>query len=84
MPPKTRSRKELPTEGSSQTVGGQIFTTTETTVQTTHIPQTTHPNPSTKLHEATIEARRPEDLVEPPTTQAEVFVMNTSTVISHP
>jgi hypothetical protein len=84
MPPKRRPKKELPAEGSSQAVGGQIFTTTQTTVQTTHIPQIAHPQPSTEPHVATIEARWPADPVERPTTKAEVLSMNTSALNTLP
>jgi hypothetical protein len=76
--------KELPTEGPSQAGGGQVFTTTETTVQTTQIPQTYHPHPSTEPHETTIEARRPEDPVEQLTIQAEVFALNASALNTLP
>jgi hypothetical protein len=78
MPPKKRLGKELPVEGSSQAAGEQVPTTTHTIIQTTHIPQIVHPQPSTEFHTATTEARRPKDLVEQPTTQAEVLAMNTS------
>jgi hypothetical protein len=84
MPAKKRPEKELLAEDSSQAAGDQVFTTAETTNQTTHIPQTAHPQPSTEPHVASIEARRPEDPVEQPTTQAEVLVMNSSALNTLP
>jgi hypothetical protein len=73
MPPKKRFGKELPVEGSSQADEGQVLSTAEATVQTTHIPQITHPHTSTTPHGATIEVGRPEYPAGKPTTQAEVF-----------
>jgi hypothetical protein len=84
MSPKKRHGKELPIESSSQAVEGQVFTTAQTTVQITYIPQTAHPQPSTEPCVATTETRRPEDPVEQPTTQAEVLAMNTSTANTLP
>jgi hypothetical protein len=78
MPPKKRLRKELPTEGSSQAVGEQVPTTTQTTIQTIHIPQALHPQPSTNFHTATT------DPTEQPTTQTEVLIMNTSSLNTVP
>jgi hypothetical protein len=66
MPPKKRLGKELPTEGSSQAAGEQVPTTAQTTIQTTHIPQTFHPQPSIEFHAATIEARRPRGTTNSP------------------
>jgi hypothetical protein len=71
MPHKKRLGKELLTEGSSQAAGEQVPTTAQTTTQTTHIPQTLYPQPSTNLHAATT------DPTEQPTAQTEVFTMNT-------
>jgi hypothetical protein len=80
MPLKKRPVKELPAEGSSHVTEGQVFSTGQTNIQTTHIPQTAHPQPSTEPHVETTEPRRPEDPIEQPTTQAEVLIMNTSVV----
>jgi hypothetical protein len=84
MPPKKRPGKELPAEGSSQAAGGQVLTTTEATVQTTHIHQTTHSHPSTDPHAATIEASRPKDPAGQPTTQVEAFVVYASALNTLP
>jgi hypothetical protein len=72
MPPKKRLGKELSAEGTSQAAGEKVPTTTQTTIQTTHIPQTLPPQQSTKFHAATT------DPMEQPIGQAEVLVMNTS------
>jgi hypothetical protein len=61
MPPKKRFGKELSAEGSSHATKGQVFTTAQTNIQTTHIPQIAHPQPTTETHVATTEPRRPED-----------------------
>jgi hypothetical protein len=50
MPPKQRLKKEPPAEGSSQATGEQVPTIAQTTIQTTHIPQTLHPQLSTNFH----------------------------------
>jgi hypothetical protein len=72
MPPEKKPRKELPIESSSQATTEQITTTDQATTQTTHIPQTLHPQPSTNLHAAIA------DSIEQPTAQVEVLIMNTS------
>jgi hypothetical protein len=72
MPPKKRLKKELPVKDSTPAVGEQVPTTAQTTIQTTHIPQTLHPQPSTNLHATTT------DPIEQPTDQIEVLAMNTS------
>jgi hypothetical protein len=84
MPPKKRSGKELPAEGSSQATIGQVFTTAQTTIQTIHISQTAHPQPFIEPHVASKEPRRPKDPIEQPTTQAEVFAKNTSALNTQP
>jgi hypothetical protein len=72
MPPKKRLEKELPIEGSTPAAREQVPTTAQTTIQTTHIPPTLHPQPSTNLHATTT------DPIEQPTDQIEVLAMNTS------
>jgi hypothetical protein len=84
MPPKKKTGNELLAQGSSQATGGQVLTTAQTTIQTTHITQIAHPQPSVEPRSATIETRRPEDLVEQPTTQVEVLTMNTSAPNTQP
>jgi hypothetical protein len=84
MPPKKRPGKELPPEGSSQAAGGQVLSTAEATIQTTHIHKTAHPHSSTEPHEAPIEARRPKDPAGQPTTQAEAFATDATTLNTLP
>jgi hypothetical protein len=84
MTPKKRPEKELLAEGSSQAARGQVLTTTEATVQTTHIHQIAHSHPSTDPHAATIEAKRPKDPSGQPTTQVEAFVADASTLNTLP
>jgi hypothetical protein len=75
MPPKKRTGKELPTEGSSQATEGQVFTTAQANTQTIRIP----PNqPSIEPFQATTELTSPKDPAEQPTTQTKVLSMNTS------
>jgi hypothetical protein len=69
MPPKKRPGKELPLEGPSQMARGQVHETTQTTTQ---LQTSAEPRP------ATTKTRRPEEPLEQPPTQVEVFVMNTS------
>jgi hypothetical protein len=83
MPPKNGPVKELLAEGLPHTSGGQDLTTTEATILTTHIPQTSHPHTSTEYHVATADGRRPEGLEGQPSTQAEVLATNTATAIPH-
>jgi hypothetical protein len=76
MPPKKKTGNELLAQGSSQATGGQVLTTAQTTIQTTHITQIAHPQPSVEPRSATI--------VEQPTTQVEVLTMNTSAPNTQP
>jgi hypothetical protein len=78
MPPKKKIGKELLAEGSSQVAGDQLLTTAQTTIQSTHISQIAHPQPSVEPRPTTTETRRLKDPVEQPATQAEVLTMNTS------
>jgi hypothetical protein len=78
MPPKKGLRKEPLAEGSSQVAKEHVPTTAQTTNQTTHIPQTLHPQSSTNLHTTTA------DPSEQPTTQTEVFALNTSAPNTRP
>jgi hypothetical protein len=70
---KKRLGKEPPAEGSSQVTEEQALTTAQTTIQTTHIPQTLHLQPSTNLHRTTTYP------IEQPRTQTEVLGLDTST-----
>jgi hypothetical protein len=72
MPPKKKHEKELPVEGSSHAAREQVTTTTQTSTQITHIPQTFHLQLSASLHTT------PTDQTEQPPTQAEVLALNTS------
>jgi hypothetical protein len=67
MPPKKRLRKELLVGGSSLAIGDKTLETT------------TKPHISTEPHPTTAEARRPEEPLEQPTTQAKGPVLNAST-----
>jgi hypothetical protein len=78
MPPKKKIGKELWAKGSSQAAREQVPTTAQTTTQTTHLPQTLHPQPSTNLHAVAAEQ------TEQPTAQAEVLAMNTSAANTTP
>jgi hypothetical protein len=72
MSPKKKPEKELLVEGSSQAEGQQVLTTAQTAIQTIHIPQTLHPQPSINLHTTAT------NLLDQPTTQAEVLALNTT------
>jgi hypothetical protein len=69
---KRDSEKELSIEGSSQVAKEHVSTTAQTTIQSTHILQTLHPQPSTNLHATTA------DPIEHLTAQTDVLAMNTS------
>jgi hypothetical protein len=71
MSPKKKPEKELPVEGSSQ-AEEQVLTTAQAAIQTIHIPQTLHPQPSINLHTTAT------NLLDQPTTQAEVLALNTT------
>jgi hypothetical protein len=71
MPPKKKPKKDLPLEGPSQMVEGQVHETIQTTAQ---LQTSTGPCP------VTAEIRCLEEPPEPPLTQVEVPVMNTSTL----
>jgi hypothetical protein len=78
MPPKNQPAKELPAKDPSQVARGQDLTTTEGTIVTTHIPQTSHPHISTESHAAATDARRPKGPAGQPSAQVEVFATNTA------
>jgi hypothetical protein len=78
MSPKKRPAKEFSVERPSQALGGQDLISTEATILTTHIPETSHPRTSTRSHAAVVDARRLEGPTRQPSTQVEVFAINTA------
>jgi hypothetical protein len=72
MPPKKRLRKEPLAEGSIHVAKEQVPTTTQTTTQATHIPQTLHLQPSRNLHTTAT------DPIEQLATQTDILTLNTS------
>jgi hypothetical protein len=71
-------------EGSSQGVGGHVFTTIEASNPTTQIPHSTHPHTSTQSHDVSIDTRRPEGPVGQPSAQEEAFTIDPAVQNQYP